>query len=118
MAETTRKRGRAAAGAPVAPSFGAALDEVEAILARLEREEVDVDDLAREVGRAVELIGLCRRKLAATELEVRGFVDALEADEAPGEGGEAGDPAPRGGRGEAGRGEDGSSTTGGGRLPL
>lgn len=104
MAETTRKRGRAAAGAPAAPSFGAALDEVETILARLEREEVDVDDLAREVGRAVELIGLCRRKLAATELEVRGFVDALEADEAPGEGGETG--------------AGGAGGLDGGRLPL
>ena len=80
------------------PTFGAAVEEVEAILARLEREEVDIDDLGREVKRAVELIGLCRRKLATTELEVRTYVDSLQEDAAAGaaaddveEGGDGGD---------------------------
>ncbi len=73
-----RKAGRAPAAEE--PTFGAAVEEVEAILARLEREEVDIDDLGREVRRAVELIGLCRRKLSATELEVRNYVDSLQEE--------------------------------------
>jgi len=62
------------------PSFGEAVGEVEAILARLEADEVDVDELGAEVKRAVELVGLCREKLRRTELEVKEFVAALEGD--------------------------------------
>jgi exodeoxyribonuclease VII small subunit len=97
-----KPRGGAGAGAAGQPAFGAAVEEVERILARLEAEQVDIDDLAREVRRAVELIGLCRSKLAATETEVRAYVDALQAPEsgapagggpteAAGPGGDAGD---------------------------
>lgn len=79
MAEQGRKRARDAQGGDE-PAFGPALVEVEGILARLEREEIDIDDLAAEVKRAVHLIGLCRRKLAATETEVREYVDGLQAE--------------------------------------
>jgi len=65
-----------------APSFGEAVGEVEEILARLESDEVDVDELSGEVKRAVELVGLCREKLQRTELEVKEFVAKLEADAA------------------------------------
>ena len=65
------------------PSFGEAVGEVEDILARLEADEVDVDELGAEVKRAVELVGLCREKLRRTELEVKEFVAALEADAGP-----------------------------------
>ena len=85
MANERARRGtpEALEPAPEAPTFGAAVDEIETILARLEREEVDIDDLAAEVRRAVELIGLCRRKLASTELEVRAYVDSLQQADAP-----------------------------------
>jgi exodeoxyribonuclease VII small subunit len=62
------------------PSFRKAVEEVEAILLRLEAEEVDIDDLSREVGRAVELIKLCRSKLEKTDSEVRRLVADLEAE--------------------------------------
>jgi exodeoxyribonuclease VII small subunit len=62
------------------PSFGEAVGEVEQILARLEGEQVDIDDLSREVKRAVELIKLCRRKLAKTDGEVRALVADLRAE--------------------------------------
>ena len=68
-------------------SFGEAMAEVEQLLAGLESEEIDIDDLADEVKRAVELIGVCRQKLEKTDTEVRGLVAELpkgEAD-APGE---------------------------------
>jgi exodeoxyribonuclease VII small subunit len=62
------------------PSFREAVEEVEAILLRLEAEEVDIDDLSREVGRAVELIKLCRSKLEKTDGEVRRLVADLETE--------------------------------------
>ncbi|MFO7653261.1 MAG: exodeoxyribonuclease VII small subunit [Candidatus Krumholzibacteriia bacterium] len=63
-------------------SFGEAVAEVEAILGRLEEDDVDIDDLAGEVKRAVELIQVCRRKLERTDTEVRELVAQLE-DQAP-----------------------------------
>jgi exodeoxyribonuclease VII small subunit len=59
-------------------SFGEAVDEVEQILERLERDEIDIDDLGREVKRAVELIQVCREKLARTDREVRELVSDLQ----------------------------------------
>jgi len=69
------------------PSFGEALAEVEAILARLEKDEIDVDELSGEVKRAVVLVDLCREKLRRTELEVQDFTARLREDRpAAGEG--------------------------------
>ena len=59
-------------------SFGEAVAEVEAILAGLERENVDIDRLGDEVKRAVELIQVCREKLARTDGEVRDLVAGLQ----------------------------------------
>ncbi|MBU8871545.1 MAG: exodeoxyribonuclease VII small subunit [Gemmatimonadales bacterium] len=59
-------------------SFGEAVGEVEAILAELEAEKVDIDTLGQEVKRAVELIQVCRQKLEKTDSEVRGLVAGLE----------------------------------------
>jgi exodeoxyribonuclease VII small subunit len=98
MAEQAKRKSRAGAGGGAAgpPTFGAAVEEVERILARLEAEQVDIDDLAREVRRAVELIALCRSKLAATETEVRAYVDALQAPDPGGPGDAAGPGADAG----------------------
>jgi len=54
--------------------------EVEEILAGLERENVDIDSLGKEVKRAVELIQVCREKLEQTDREVRGLVAGLQTD--------------------------------------
>lgn len=64
------------------PTFGEAVEAVEDILSRLDRDEIDVDDLAGEVKRAVELVAMCRVKLDRTELEVQDFVAELEGDRA------------------------------------
>jgi len=61
-------------------SFSEAVDEVEEILSRLEREAVDIDDLSTEVKRAVELIQVCRAKLDKTDTEVRELVADLQSD--------------------------------------
>lgn len=63
-------------------SFGDAVTEVEEILDRLEGEDIDIDDLSAEVGRAVELIKVCRTKLEKTDQEVRTLVADLQAGEA------------------------------------
>ncbi len=67
--------------APEAPSFRAAMDELEAILGRIEGEEIDVDELAAELRRATELLELCRGKIRKAEVEVTQIVQSLEGEE-------------------------------------
>ena len=67
------------------PGFTSALQELEAILARIDAEEVDIDELAAELRRAAELLELCRSKIRAADLEVTQIVQQLE--EAPEAGG-------------------------------
>lgn len=68
---------------PPEPAFAAALAELEQILLRIEREEVDVDRLAAELERAAVLVELCRGKLRRAELEVEQIVQRLEEPAAP-----------------------------------
>jgi exodeoxyribonuclease VII small subunit len=62
------------------PGFTEAIRELEAILARVEGEEVDVDRLAAELARAAELLDLCRGKIRRAELEVSQIVQRLEGE--------------------------------------
>jgi exodeoxyribonuclease VII small subunit len=71
----TAKKG---AGESPEASFTEAMRELEAILARIEGEEVDLDRLASELGRAAELLELCRGKIRKAELEVAQIVQRLE----------------------------------------
>lgn len=59
-------------------SFSDAVSEVEGIVSRLESEQTDVDELAAEVGRAVELIVACRTRLEKSDTEVRELVAKLD----------------------------------------
>lgn len=61
-------------------SFGDAMGELEGILERIEGEEIDVDRLAAELGRAAELLDLCRAKIRRAEVEVTQIVQDLEED--------------------------------------
>jgi exodeoxyribonuclease VII small subunit len=61
------------------PTYAAAVDELEAILAQLDDDRLDVDQLAERVARAAELIRLCRARISATRLEVERIVTDLEA---------------------------------------
>jgi len=58
-------------------SYAAAVAELEAILAGLEGDELDVDHLTAQVARAAELIGECRDRIAATRFEVERIVSDL-----------------------------------------
>jgi exodeoxyribonuclease VII small subunit len=60
------------------PTYAAAVDELEGILAELEGDRLDVDQLAERVARAAELIRLCRERIRATKLEVEQIVADLD----------------------------------------
>lgn len=61
-------------------SFSETLAELEQILGRIERDDVDLDRLAAELGRAAELLEVCRRKIRKAELEVSHIVEQLDED--------------------------------------
>lgn len=54
-----------------------AVEELEAILAKIEDEQVDLDDLSTHVDRAAFLIKTCRDRIQATEMSVRRILDGL-----------------------------------------
>ena len=70
------------------PRFGDAMAELEAILRRIEGEEVDIDVLASELKRAAQLLDVCRDKIRKAEVEVSQIVQDLQ--------GEDSDPRPEG----------------------
>jgi len=74
------------AAEPPLPTFRAAMEELEAILERIEGDEVDIDRLAEELRRATQLLEVCRGKIRRAEVEVTQIVQSLE-DEKPGAGG-------------------------------
>ena len=59
------------------PAFRDALEELEAILARIE-EDLDVDRLAEELRRAAYLLEVCRGKIRKAEVEGTQIVQNLE----------------------------------------
>ena len=64
-------------------SYTAAVEELDQILAAIERDEVDVDVLSQKVARAVQLVQYCRERIAAAEIEVERVVAELASDDEP-----------------------------------
>ena len=62
-------------------SFTEAMQELEAILNRIDNDTVDVDRLAMELRRATELLELCRGKIRKAEVEVSQIVQKLESED-------------------------------------
>ena len=58
--------------------YAGALAELEAILAGLEEDDVDVDLLARRVERAAHLLRFCRDRIHAARTEVERVVADLD----------------------------------------
>ena len=54
------------------------IDEIEAILTKIESGETDIDDLAAEIKRAAQLLKDCKEKLSLTEQEVEKIVKSEE----------------------------------------
>lgn len=74
------------AGGDVAElSFSEAMEELESVLRRIEGDEIDVDQLGRELGRAAQLLEVCRKKIRRAEVEVRQIVEQIEEDGADSE---------------------------------
>jgi exodeoxyribonuclease VII small subunit len=62
-------------------TYGEALEELEEILAAIEEEQVDVDELAVKVKRSAELIRLCRSRIDAAAAEVKTVVQEMDSGE-------------------------------------
>lgn len=65
-------------GKEAEPGFTEAMRELEAILQRIEGDELDIDRLADELKHATVLLELCRGKIRRAELEVTEIVQKLE----------------------------------------
>lgn len=59
------------------PGYVEMLAELEEILAGLENADVDVDDLAKRVARAAELVEACRDRIERARLEVQRVVATI-----------------------------------------
>lgn len=62
---------------PPASGYAEALAELERILERLERTDVDVDVLAEQVQRAATLIAFCRERIGSARLQIEQVVADL-----------------------------------------
>jgi exodeoxyribonuclease VII small subunit len=59
-------------------SYNEAIAEVEAILEKIENEELDVDELAEKVKRVSVLLKLCKDKLLSTNEQVEKILKEME----------------------------------------
>jgi exodeoxyribonuclease VII small subunit len=75
-------------------AYGDAIAEIEAILAEIEDEAVDIDLLAEKVRRASHLIRVCRHRIAGTKIQIDQIVADLDGADDVSDGGIAtSDPA-------------------------
>ncbi len=58
-------------------SYEIAINELEDIVASIENEDVNVDELSVKVKRAAELIKICKTKLYNTEQEVENILKEI-----------------------------------------
>ncbi len=59
-------------------SYAESIRELEEIVAKIEGEEVDVDELAENVKKALQIIKTCNLKLKNTEEEVNKILKEME----------------------------------------
>lgn len=62
-------------------SYNSAIQEIEEIMYKLENEEIDLDQLSKNVKRASELISKCKTKLKSTEEEIEKIIDKIDPSE-------------------------------------
>ncbi|MBP0613911.1 exodeoxyribonuclease VII small subunit [Chryseobacterium sp. cx-311] len=58
-------------------TYRKAFEELQEITKAIESEEVPVDDLAKKVKRAAELLEICNARLKATEEEVNRIIERI-----------------------------------------
>jgi exodeoxyribonuclease VII small subunit len=59
-------------------SYKQAIEEIEAILERIENQDLDVDDLGNMLKRVNDLIHICKKKLHSAEKEVEKILKEME----------------------------------------
>lgn len=59
-------------------TYTTAKTEIEKIVALIESDELDVDQLTKHVKRASELVVFCKQKLTETDEELQKVLDQLE----------------------------------------
>ena len=57
-----------------------AYNELQTILSQIESDELDVDELAKNVKKASVLIKLCKNKLFETESEIEKIIEDMDTD--------------------------------------
>ncbi|HOO83856.1 MAG TPA: exodeoxyribonuclease VII small subunit [Prolixibacteraceae bacterium] len=60
-------------------SYRESIEEIENILASIENDELDVDDLAEKVKRVTGLLKYCKDKLYKTQEEVENVLKEMES---------------------------------------
>lgn len=61
-------------------SYAKAIKQIEEILAKIENEELDVDELTSNVKKAADLLKICKAKLHDTEKEIQKILDEIDTD--------------------------------------
>ena len=59
-------------------TYKKAIQEIEEILELIASDELDVDQLSKNVKRVADLIDFCKKKLHQTEEEVQKIIDDME----------------------------------------
>lgn len=62
-------------------SYTQAVARLDEILERIERGEVDIDELSQLVAEAADLVTLLRKKITAAEIQIRTITERLEREE-------------------------------------
>jgi exodeoxyribonuclease VII small subunit len=61
-------------------NYSLALEELQEILNDLESDQVDIDELAKKVERANELLQQCQKRLTSTQMQVEKIIEVLNED--------------------------------------
>ena len=61
-------------------TYSLALEELQEIINDLESDQIDIDELAKKVERANELLQQCQKRLTSTQMQVEKIIDALNED--------------------------------------
>ena len=61
-------------------TYSLALEELREIINDLESDQIDIDELAKKVERANELLQQCQKRLTSTQMQVEKIIQALNED--------------------------------------
>ena len=67
--------------------YSKAVERLDEIIAKIESDDVDVDELAQKVKEAVDLIKTCKAKIDKAQLEVKNIVEEMASQSSQDKGG-------------------------------